>query len=135
MCTWLGLMNFRGLRLDSMCMDGIRSGGHVFEDHLHLVPLTGMNHGPCAKGETWSVLAKLRIEYLLAFFFFPTHDAEVVHVSASRDLLIKPVVGELPVDHLLVPRADEPALLIQEHRGRTAQEGKKKSGITIRRRC
>lgn len=47
------------------------------------------------------------------------------HVSASRNLPVEPVVGELLVDHLLVPRADEPALLIQELGGRTTQKGKR----------
>lgn len=61
-CTWLGLMNIRSLCLDSMCMDGIRPGGHVSKDHLHLVSLTGMNHGACAKGKMVSSDRRLNWE-------------------------------------------------------------------------
>lgn len=57
-----------------------------------------------------------------SMFFFPTHDAEVFHVRVSGNLLAEPVVGELFVNHLLVPRADEPVLLVQEHGGWTTKE-------------
>lgn len=48
--TWLGFVNIRGLRLDSVGVDGIRPGGHVFKYNLHLVPHVGMNHGTCVTG-------------------------------------------------------------------------------------
>lgn len=61
--------------------------------------------------------------YFFVVVFFPTHNAEVFHIRVSWNLLVEHVVGELLVHDLLVPRTDEPALLVQEHGGWTAKRG------------
>ena len=55
-----------------------------------------------------------------------THDSEVLHVRCSLHLLGELVAGELAVDGLLVARADEAALRVQEHAARTEETHEEK---------
>lgn len=52
-----------------------------------------------------------------------THNAQVLYISRPFHLLGELVVGELPVDDLLVARAYKPTLLVQKDSSRTAAGG------------